>query len=1346
MRSRSRVSCLIFAVLVGSSASAQERFDVPLRINMGGPELEDSLGRIWLGDGPGAGDPLDIRPNDLGGTNTIVDWCAPDPLSLEALGYSPFDGGDASIFSTIRWDDGTDGIDFHVALPIPDGDYLVNLFFQECCCEARHFQIEIEGEVVDEDVSFLDYGNEDADVFPASTVVGKLSFPDIAVEDGVLDIGFLPCPDPLCPGATDQNAIIDAIEVVSGEGCDNLGLDFNCVYDPEISAVGGRWTRLATAEGYRILKNGEVLETLGDGASEFEDPDASGSLEYVLQALDGDEPFADCICTVSAFACPGSLVCDVPEGSTEVALQWTPAGGIDLTGYELRRGGQVIASLGPDETAFEDEPGTRSASYTLTPITDPPDQCSELSCNVALPSLPFSLPVRINMGGDDTVDSLGRLWLGDRPCGQPENADPMDIRPDDFGGTRAICNWCPPEPASLEKYGLDPTDPGDAHIFTTIRWDEGGDGAEDFFVEIPIEADEVLVNLYFNECCCANRHFKISIQDQILNADVSFEDYDDVPGLAKLGRLTFPGIDTGDGVLRIGFLPCQDCPGATDFNAIVNAIEVLDSDCECDADDVARRCPELCPTGLTCEVDGGAVSGSWRPPTCVEVTGYELRKDGELLRTLPADASSFTDELTTRSAAYEVTPLPADGEEACAPMTCAAVNSDFGFEIPLRINMGGPALEDSRGRLWIGDGQGPGDTLDIRPDDAGGRNTVRDWCVGLSESVGDSMQSLGLDPSDPNDQSIFNTIRWDPGDDDADGFPGEREDFDGGDVDFRLEIPIPDGEYNIACYFTECCCLNRHFQIEMEGEIVADDVSAASYSASGELGRTGRLVFESIGVEDGALSLGLLPCGIFDCPEGGNFDAIIDAIEVLPTDLPILTCPRDLICVVKGPGEVLGRWTEGDGVEVSGYRVLRNGEEIATLPADATEFNDAAACSRVATYEVLPLSDDPDFLCPDLRLRCTVTHPDCPFDVPLRINMGGEQTVDSLGRLWLGDRPCALAPAEDPLNIRPLPDLGVVGGNQAICNWCAPVPESFEKLGLDASHPGDQHIFTTIRWDVGGDGFDDFFVEIPLNTDGLGDGFVDINLYFNECCCIARNFKISIQDEIVDDDVSYVDYDEVPGLGKAGVLSFEGIDVGDEILRIGFLPCPECPGTIDNNAIINAIEVLPSEGGAREDCDNGADDDGDNAVDCDDPDCADSPSCLPESICDDGNDNDGDNLTDCDDPDCLAIPGACPVVGERFVRGDSNSSGTIDLTDGVVTLNFLFIGGPPPACMDAADTDGNNQIVISDAVITFSYLFTGGARPVAPSPSATNYARQDCGADPDEDELVDCETPAAVCE
>lgn len=38
-----------------------------------------------------------------------------------------------------------------------------------------------------------------------------------------------------------------------------------------------------------------------------------------------------------------------------------------------------------------------------------------------------------------------------------------------------------------------------------------------------------------------------------------------------------------------------------------------------------------------------------------------------------------------------------------------------------------------------------------------------------------------------------------------------------------------------------------------------------------------------------------------------------------------------------------------------------------------------------------------------------------------------------------------------------------------------------------------------------------------------------------------------------------------------------------------------------------------------------------------------------------------------------------------FIRGDSNHDGRADLSDAVYTLSWKFLGGPEPACRDAAD-------------------------------------------------------------
>ena len=88
-----------------------------------------------------------------------------------------------------------------------------------------------------------------------------------------------------------------------------------------------------------------------------------------------------------------------------------------------------------------------------------------------------------------------------------------------------------------------------------------------------------------------------------------------------------------------------------------------------------------------------------------------------------------------------------------------------------------------------------------------------------------------------------------------------------------------------------------------------------------------------------------------------------------------------------------------------------------------------------------------------------------------------------------------------------------------------------------------------------------------------------------------------------------------------------------------------------------------------------------------------------------------------------------PTAGGSFLRGDGNGDGTIDLTDAVYTLNYLFLGGAVPACLDAADADDSEEVQLTDAIYTLGFLFSGGAPPPAPYP--------DCGEDPTAEGL-DC--------
>lgn len=104
-------------------------------------------------------------------------------------------------------------------------------------------------------------------------------------------------------------------------------------------------------------------------------------------------------------------------------------------------------------------------------------------------------------------------------------------------------------------------------------------------------------------------------------------------------------------------------------------------------------------------------------------------------------------------------------------------------------------------------------------------------------------------------------------------------------------------------------------------------------------------------------------------------------------------------------------------------------------------------------------------------------------------------------------------------------------------------------------------------------------------------------------------------------------------------------------------------------------------------------------------------------------------------------------IGPRFVRGDANSDGRIDVSAAVCIFDYLFRGGPEPACFDAADANDAEPDAVdsSDGIYLLRWLFLKGPAPPAPRPSQPNYHAGDCGIDPTEDALPDCSAPA-VCQ
>ncbi|MEE2857288.1 MAG: hypothetical protein VX949_07820, partial [Planctomycetota bacterium] len=78
------------------------------------------------------------------------------------------------------------------------------------------------------------------------------------------------------------------------------------------------------------------------------------------------------------------------------------------------------------------------------------------------------------------------------------------------------------------------------------------------------------------------------------------------------------------------------------------------------------------------------------------------------------------------------------------------------------------------------------------------------------------------------------------------------------------------------------------------------------------------------------------------------------------------------------------------------------------------------------------------------------------------------------------------------------------------------------------------------------------------------------------------------------------------------------------------------------------------------------------------------------------------------------------MVSGRFVRGDANADGVIDIGDPIALLGFLF-GGGVLNCAIAGDTNDDELLDIADPIALLAALFSGAPEPPAPS---------SCAADP----------------
>ncbi len=81
----------------------------------------------------------------------------------------------------------------------------------------------------------------------------------------------------------------------------------------------------------------------------------------------------------------------------------------------------------------------------------------------------------------------------------------------------------------------------------------------------------------------------------------------------------------------------------------------------------------------------------------------------------------------------------------------------------------------------------------------------------------------------------------------------------------------------------------------------------------------------------------------------------------------------------------------------------------------------------------------------------------------------------------------------------------------------------------------------------------------------------------------------------------------------------------------------------------------------------------------------------------------------------LLVVSVLPAQG--FIRGDVNADATVDISDPIAIIMFLFLSSSEPPCLDSADGNDDGRIDVADPIMLLAYLFQGSNPPPAPFPA-----------------------------
>jgi hypothetical protein len=93
----------------------------------------------------------------------------------------------------------------------------------------------------------------------------------------------------------------------------------------------------------------------------------------------------------------------------------------------------------------------------------------------------------------------------------------------------------------------------------------------------------------------------------------------------------------------------------------------------------------------------------------------------------------------------------------------------------------------------------------------------------------------------------------------------------------------------------------------------------------------------------------------------------------------------------------------------------------------------------------------------------------------------------------------------------------------------------------------------------------------------------------------------------------------------------------------------------------------------------------------------------------------------------LWVDGGVTEIHADYVRGDCVPSGVVNIMDVIGVLNWALLFGPQP-CADACDSNGDGTLDVSDAIYLLTYLFDLGPQPPVPWAACGSSVALGCAA------------------